>query len=177
MFSFIILFLFWLWLMSLPLFFGQMLLPIFWCGTCHVTILVMCGKWKNHLSVLNSYCLVDVIAIIWMPDVIANCGWWKAIKCGGRCCCHCGRLEWLHCWNVYYGRCYSQCGRWNSHWVNVLVVYFSLSSVMLFRTSSLMWEASVKALKTYVRSMAYKSTLVGTKQSKTSWWHLKVKIS
>ena len=44
----------------------------------------------------------------------------------GRCCCH-----------SFCGRCYCHSGRWNSHRV---LFYFSLSSGLLHRTSSHIWD-------------------------------------
>ena len=83
--------------------------------------------------------MADVIAIIVLADVIPN------VCCRG----YSGRWNSHIGWNDFdYGRCYCLCGRWNSHLVNCLfyfflifiLFYFTLSSEMVNRTSSYMWD-------------------------------------
>ena len=102
---------------------------------------------ENQLRVLNPYCLADVIVNVadgkplwWITDV--DCQLWLMEKPLNVVADVIATVAdgMATCVGIFqYGRCYCQCGRWNSHWIYVLVIYFCLSSVMLFRTSSHMW--------------------------------------
>ena len=122
-----------------------MLLPLFDCIFCWLMLLPNFGwcyfQWFLWLMLLPfvadvfaTYCLLLCwLMLLPMADVLSLCGRWNS---------HFYVMGWCYCpvadgiatgWNV--GRCYCPSGRWNNHWVN----YFSLSSLLLLRTSSHIW--------------------------------------
>ena len=90
---------------------------------------LICVKWCTTVVVV-AFLLADVIGK--MVDGIAIICVWQMLLPGGCCCCHLHFI--VHVGRCYClvadgmptigvdGRCYSQGGRWNSHWVKVLVL-------------------------------------------------------